>query len=168
VLAVDPGYDRCGIAVIEGDTSRPTLVWSGCITPPKGRLEERLGAVLEAVAAALKEYRPAVLAAETLFFSTNAKTAIGVAQARGVVLAAAGAAGLPVLEISPQQVKLAVTGYGAADKRAVGLMVPKLVALPSPAAGGRRFDDELDAIALGIAALARKNEFAQIKGARRA
>jgi crossover junction endodeoxyribonuclease RuvC len=164
VLAVDPGYDRCGVAILEGDPSRPTLLWSGCITPPKGRPEARLGTIARELAKLIKTYAPATLAAETLFFSTNVKTAIGVAQARGVALAAAGLAGIPALEISPQQVKLAVTGYGAADKRAVGLMVPKLVLL----AAGKRLDDELDAIALGIAALAQKSAFAQIEGARRA
>ncbi|HVW82962.1 MAG TPA: crossover junction endodeoxyribonuclease RuvC [Candidatus Paceibacterota bacterium] len=162
MLAVDPGYDRCGVAVLEGDPSKPRVVWSACITPPKGRPEERLGAIARELAALIKKHAPAALAAETLFFSANVKTALGVAQARGVILAAAGLANIPAIECSPQQVKLAVTGYGAADKRAVALMVPKLAAL----APGKRLDDELDAIALGIAALAQKSEFAQMEGAR--
>ncbi|HUQ30149.1 MAG TPA: crossover junction endodeoxyribonuclease RuvC [Candidatus Paceibacterota bacterium] len=154
VLAIDPGFDRLGIAILEGDPSQPTLVWSDCVLPPKGKREERLAAVLAAVALAIETYSPALLALETLFFSTNKKTAIGVAEARGAILAAAGSAGIPLREFSPQQVKLAVTGYGAADKRAVALMIPRLLVLPPKK---KRLDDEFDAIAVGIAALAERS-----------
>ena len=150
VLALDPGYDRLGIAVLEGDPSKPVLLMSDCVEPPAGEPEERLAEVFRAVAQALRAYRPDAVALETLFFSTNRKTAMGVAQARGAILSAAGAAAVPVREFSPQQVKLAVTGYGGADKKAVGMMVPRLLALPKK----KRKDDELDAIAVGIAALA--------------
>jgi crossover junction endodeoxyribonuclease RuvC len=163
VLAVDPGYDRLGLAVVEGDPSRPTYVWSACVEPAKGAAPERLAEVSSAITTAIQKHRPDLLALETLFFSTNKKTAIKVAEARGAVLAAAGLAGIEAVEYSPQQVKLAVTGYGAADKRAVANMIPKLISLP-PLANKRRDrrDDELDAIALGIAALAQKSVFAQL------
>lgn len=150
VLAVDPGYDRLGIAVVEGDPSKPELVWSDSVLPPKGAREERLSCVFLETKRAIDAYRPDALAIEKLFFSTNVKTALGVAEARGAVLAAAGNAGLPVVEYSPQEVKLAVTGNGGADKRAIALMVPKLIPLPQKT---KRLDDEFDAIALGIAAL---------------
>jgi len=150
VLAIDPGYDRLGIAVVEGDPSRPTLIWSDCVTPPKGTPAERLAAVSKAVTAAIKKHQPNAFALETLFFSINKKTAIGVAEARGAILAAAGVAALPVIECSPQQVKLAVTGHGGADKTAVAHMIPQLLTLPKK----KRLDDELDAIAIGITALA--------------
>ncbi len=149
VLAIDPGFDRLGMAVLEGNPSRPTYVWSTCIEPARGAVEDRLAVVSQAVGDALAKYAPEALAIETLFFSVNKKTALGVAEARGAVLAAAGLAGVPVVEFSPQQVKLAVTGHGGADKAAVARMIPKLIALP-PA---KRRDDELDAIALAIAAL---------------
>ncbi len=149
VLAVDPGYDRLGVAIIEGDPSKPVCLWSEVVQPPKGEREERLAFVFNAIERLLIEYSPAVLAIESLFFTKNQQTGIGVAEARGAVLAAAGRAGVPVLEFSPQQVKLAVTGYGNADKKAVMVMVPKLVSLPLR----KRLDDEFDAIALGIAAL---------------
>lgn len=149
VLALDPGYDRLGIAVLEGDPSRPTHIWSDCVTPPPGTPEQRLAVVFASVASAIETYTPDVVALETLFFSTNKKTAIGVAQARGAILAAAGAANLPVSEHAPQQVKLAVTGYGNADKKAVEAMIPRLLSLPEK----RRLDDEMDAIAVGICAL---------------
>lgn len=150
ILAIDPGFDRMGVAVVEGDPSRPTYIWSDCVTPDKGLPEMRLARVYAAVLEAIDNYAPDAVAIESLFFSVNKKSALGVAEARGAVLAAAGGKGLPVREFSPQQVKLAVTGYGAADKSAVMSMVPKLLTLPSRP----RLDDELDAIALGIAALA--------------
>lgn len=149
VLSIDPGYDRMGIAVLEGDPSRPTLIWSDCIVPPKGEKEERLAYIKEALEAVLDEHQPGVMALETLFFSTNKTTALGVAEARGVALAAAGARSLPVREYSPGTVKVAVTGDGRADKKAVASMVPRLVKLPVK----KRLDDELDAIAVGITAL---------------
>jgi crossover junction endodeoxyribonuclease RuvC len=150
ILAIDPGYDRLGIAVVEGNPSRPTLIMSDCVTPDKGARENRLARVSSAVTDAIKEYAPDALAIETLFFSINKKTAIGVAEARGAILAAAGCVSLPVIECSPQQVKLAVTGHGGSDKAAVAAMIPRLLALPKR----KRLDDELDAIAIGITALA--------------
>ena len=151
ILAIDPGYDRLGVAVLEGNASRPTLVWSTCVTPEKGAASERLAHVSRAVSEAIVAYVPEVVAIETLFFSINKKTAIGVAEERGAILAAAGIASLPVVEYSPQQIKSAVTGDGRADKTAVARMIPLLLALPKK----KRLDDELDAIAIGITALAR-------------
>jgi crossover junction endodeoxyribonuclease RuvC len=150
ILAIDPGYDRLGVAVVEGNASRPTLVWSDCVMPDKDVREKRLASVSRAVTSAIKKYSPEALAIETLFFSINKKTAIGVAEARGAILAAAGLASIPVVEYSPQQIKNAVTGHGGADKEAVARMTPKLLVLPAK----KRLDDELDAIAVGITALA--------------
>jgi crossover junction endodeoxyribonuclease RuvC len=153
ILAIDPGYDRLGLAVVEGDPSKPAYIWSACVEPAKGAASLRLAEVFSSVQDALALYAPDALAIESLFFSMNVKSALGVAEARGAVLAAAGKAGCRVLEFSPQEVKLAVTGYGAADKTAVAKMIPKLISLPER----RRLDDELDAIALGIAALSKRN-----------
>lgn len=150
IVAIDPGYDRLGIAIIEGDASRPTLLWSDCVTPKKGTSAERLAEVTAAILVAIKTYAPDALALEALFFSINKKTAIKVAEARGAILAAAGHAALPVIECTPQQVKLAVAGHGGADKTAVADMIPHLLVLPKK----KRLDDELDAIAIGITALA--------------
>lgn len=150
ILAIDPGYDRLGMAIVEGNPSKPTVVWSDCVTPDKDTREKRLARVLIEVENAIQKFKPEALSLETLFFSTNVKTALGVAEARGAILAAAGRASLPIIECSPQTVKLAVTGHGGADKKAIARMVPKLVALPEK----KRLDDELDAIAVGIAALA--------------
>jgi crossover junction endodeoxyribonuclease RuvC len=150
VLAIDPGYDRLGIAVLEGNSSQPTLVWSDCILPDKGPRSERLACISNAVSSAIKKHAPDAVALETLFFSVNKKTALGVAEARGALLAAAGIKSIPVVEFSPQQIKLAVTGYGNADKKSIAHMIPLLLNLPKK----KRLDDELDAIAIGIAALA--------------
>jgi crossover junction endodeoxyribonuclease RuvC len=152
VLGIDPGYDRLGLAVLEGDASKPVHIWSDCVIPPKGAHEMRLAAVYAAVTDAIKEYQPDALAIETLFFSSNRTSALGVAEARGAVLAAAGAAGLFVQEYAPQHVKLAVTGYGASDKAAIARMIPHLIKLPEK----KRLDDELDAVALAIAGLANR------------
>lgn len=150
VLAIDPGYDRLGVAVVEGNPSKPTLVVSDCVQPAKGAREVRLARVYEAVAKAIKKYSPDALAIETLFFNTNVRTALGVAEARGAVLAAVGSAKIPVIDCSPQQVKIAVTGHGGADKKAIARMIPHLISLSKR----KRLDDELDAIAVGIAGLA--------------
>lgn len=150
VLGIDPGYDRLGLAVLEGDPSNPTYVWSACVSPAKGVPEQRLAAVYEAVARAIADHQPQKVSLETLFFSTNRKTALSVAEARGAILAAVGATGLPVSEYSPAQVKLAVTGHGGADKTAIARMMPYLLTLPA----GTMLDDELDAIAVALAGLA--------------
>ena len=149
VLSIDPGFDRMGIAVLEGSASKPQLVWSSCITPPKGTPEGRLAHIKKAVHEAILEYSPEAVALEILFFARNKTSALGVAQARGVVLAAAGEAGLPVREFAPGTVKVAVTGDGRADKKAIARMIPLLLKLSER----KRLDDELDAIAVGITAL---------------
>lgn len=149
VLAVDPGYGRLGIAVLEGDPSKPVHLWSDCIQPASKEPSERLAQIAAAISEALDTYSPDVFAIESLFFGANRSTAIGVAEVRGATLALAGARNLRISEHSPQSVKLAVTGYGRAEKSAVARMIPRLIALPPK----KRLDDELDAIALGIAAL---------------
>ena len=147
-LAIDPGYDRLGVAVFEGKE----LIYSECFVPPKGELVERLLAVSNKVEEIVKKYKPTSLAIETLFFNKNQKTAIAVAEARGVIMVAAMRHGLAIHEYSPQSVKIAVTGSGNANKDGVIRMVHRLIKLdPSTPLGARRLDDEYDAIALGIA-----------------
>lgn len=154
ILGIDPGFDRLGLAVIEGSASRPQWVWSACVIIPKGTREARLSGVFRAVHEAIESYAPDAVAIETLFFSVNKKTAIAVAEARGAALAAAGNAGIFVDEYSPQQIKIAVTGTGRADKKAVAAMVSRLITLP---ARTRRIDDEFDAIATALCGLAHRN-----------
>lgn len=151
VLGIDPGYDRLGVAIIEKIDGHDTVIFSTCITTDKkADLPERLLAAGNELALILEEHKPNLLGIETILFNKNVKTAIGVAQARGVILYIAKQAGCAVCELSPQQVKIAVTGYGNSDKQAVWEMVKRLIRnVPSTA-----LDDEYDAIAVGVAALA--------------
>jgi len=144
VIAIDPGYDRVGIAVFSVEK---TLMHSECFTPETKIFAERLFAVKKRICEVARDFKPATLALETLFFSKNQKTALKVAEARGAILVAASELSLPVYEYSPADVKIAVTGNGAADKMAVIKMVERLV----PLSPRKRLDDEFDAIAVGIA-----------------
>ncbi|MFT7507646.1 MAG: crossover junction endodeoxyribonuclease RuvC [Acidimicrobiales bacterium] len=151
VLAVDPGYDRLGVAVIEKQDGKETLLYSDCIeTDKKTDLSERLLVVGNEFQKLLIEHSPDAVGIETLFFNKNVKTAIGVAQARGIIMYLAKDAGCDVYEYGPQEIKIAVTGYGKSDKNAVVDMVKRLVLnVPEKA-----LDDEYDAIAVGITTLA--------------
>ena len=155
VIAVDPGYDRVGIAVMEGTA----LIFSECFIPPKGAVPIRLGAVFQHLGKIIKKYKPSALAIETLFFTKNQKTAIHVAEARGVITLAGVEAGITVFEYSPQEVKIAVTGSGNADKKGVIRMVNMLI----PMGNMKRHDDEYDAIALAIAHQS-SSKFRQARG----
>ncbi|MDO8424259.1 MAG: crossover junction endodeoxyribonuclease RuvC [bacterium] len=149
VLGVDPGFDRVGVAVLD----KTALLFSDCIvTDRKQTHAERLLFIGEALQKIIKKWKPKALAIETLFFNQNTTSAIGVAQARGVILYEAARAGLSVSEYGPQAVKIAVTGYGKADKLQMASMIKRLVVLPETSK--KRLDDELDAIAVGITALA--------------
>ena len=151
VIAVDPGYDRLGIAIMEMNAGAEQLLYSTCIeTDRQAEFSERLRVIGTQFTQLLTEYQPTALAIETLFFNKNVKTAIGVAQARGVLLYLAKAAGCDVFEFGPQEIKTAVTGYGKSDKPAVIAMVLRLVKNAPTSA----LDDEYDAIAVGVACLA--------------
>lgn len=156
VIAVDPGYDRVGIAILEKDHTPGTpnterWLYSQTFTTPKDLpTVERIRQVGERIAKLAKEYDAACLAIETLFFNSNQKTAMQVAAARGVIIYAAQQEGLEIYEYSPQQIKIAVTGHGRADKRSVIDMTKRLVAVPE----GTRLDDEFDAIACALTCFA--------------
>ena len=151
VLAIDPGYDRLGVAVMEYQNGKEHLLYSTCVlTDKKSALTERLFAIGTAVSELITIYTPDTVAIETLFFNKNIKTAIGVAQARGIIIYLAKKADCIVYEFGPQEIKVAVTGYGNSDKSAVFAMVSRLVSnVPQVA-----LDDEYDAIAVGITCLA--------------
>lgn len=155
VLAIDPGFDRVGLAVMERGRDRPKLLFSQCFeTDSKKARPERLLSIGENLKKVIKKWHPQILAIETLFFNTNITSAIGVAEARGVIIYEARSAGMEIFEYGPQAIKIAVTGYGKADKIQMVIMVKKLVNLPEKSA--KRLDDEVDAIALGITHLATK------------
>lgn len=151
IIAVDPGYERCGIAVLEKQNGKEVLIHSECVRTSKSLpFSERLHLVGEAIARVIETYTPETLAMETLFFSNNQKTAIAVAEVRGVITYVAACAGLPLYEYGPGAIKIAVTGVGNADKKQVMAMIPRLVVLKNT----DMLDDEYDAIAIGITHLA--------------
>ena len=151
VLGIDPGYDRLGVAIVEKQADTETVVYSSCIeTDANTDLATRLATLGTALEKVINTYNPELIGIETLFFNKNIKTALNVAHARGVVLYIAGQKKLSIIELSPQQIKVAVTGYGNSDKTAVTTMVHQLANnVPNKA-----HDDEYDAIAAGITALA--------------
>ncbi len=155
VIAIDPGYDRLGIAVF----SENELLVSECFIPDSKVFTERLLQIKKRIQELIKEHKPYSLALETLFFSKNQKTALKVSEARGVILISAIEMGLPIYEYSPNAVKIAVTGSGAANKVGVIKMVERL----QPLTPKKRLDDEFDAIAVGIAHQAGFNLLGKIK-----
>ena len=147
VIAIDPGYDRCGVAILEWGTGKNVLVYSSCITTDaKTSFTERLRDVGKKIKALIRKYKPSVCAIENLYFNTNQKTAMRVAEVRGMIMYIASDAEIPVHEYTPPQVKLAVTGWGKSDKKQMVRMIPMIVGIEKKIA----FDDEYDAIALGI------------------
>jgi len=148
VLGIDPGLTRCGVGIVDVTPTRSaTLVYVGVIqTPPDLPLEQRLLAIARGIGDALDEYHPTAVALERVFAQHNLRTVMGTAQASGVALHLAASRGLTVGLHTPSEVKAAITGYGAAEKKQVGTMVAKvlgLAAIPKPA-------DAADALALAI------------------
>lgn len=151
ILACDPGYDRLGVAIVAGTVHSPSLVFSTCLSSSKDQSHAyRIGELAQGISAIIEEHQPDVLATETLFFARNTSTALKVAEVRGMLCTLAAQTNLDVIEHSPQEIKMAVTGYGNANKNEVITMTKRLV----PNAPAKARDDEYDAIALGICALA--------------
>jgi len=146
-LGIDPGTAMCGFGVVELAGGRLRLVDAGCVRTASGETDaERLRQLHDALSRLVREHRPQRIAVERLFFQRNVQTAMAVGQARGVALLVAAMAGLPVDEPTPNEVKQAVCGNGAADKSQVAAMVARLldVALTDAA------DDATDALAVAI------------------
>jgi len=174
ILGIDPGFERLGVAILEkparnaysiavaggnkkGDKpfdkaqGKECVVFSECFkTSAKLEFSERLNLIGKEVRKIIKEYKPEVLAIETLFLNTNQKTVMRVAEARGVVVYEASLAGLQIFEASPPQIKIATTGYGRANKEQIMKMVKILVEMDKT----KSSDDELDAIAIALTAFA--------------
>lgn len=152
VLGVDPGLTRCGIGVLAGPASRPTLVDARCVRTDRDLpIERRLLVLHDAIVDAVETHRPDTVAVERVLFSANVRTAMATGQAAGIALLAAARAGVPVHAYSPSEVKLTVTGSGTADKAAVGRLVAAqlgVAAIDGPA-------DVADALAVALTHLAR-------------
>ena len=147
VLGIDPGTAALGYGIVESIGGRVREVDHGClVTSPDTSLPERLLEIHTLVDELIALHDPALVAVERLFFSKNVQTAFAVGQARGVVLLAAAQHGLPVREATPNEVKSAIAGYGAADKEQVQRMVQMVLGMterPRP-------DDAADALAIAV------------------
>ena len=147
VLGIDPGLATTGYGLVEGDGQTLEAVAYGVLrTPAKTPIAERLVILHDALSALLDRYRPDVVAMEELFFSTNARTAMTVGEARGVLLLTAAQAGLAICEDTPLQIKQAVPGYGQAEKQQMQERVRLLLSLPEIP----RPDDAADGLAVSI------------------
>ncbi len=147
IVGIDPGIARTGWAVIETEGSKVKAKEYGCIETEKNLpMTTRLSELHEAITNLLKKHKPDALAIEDLFFSNNAKTAFVVGQARGVILLAAGQKNIPVAIYTPLQVKIAVTGYGRAEKPQVGQMIKAILGLKTVP----KLDDTADALAIAL------------------
>ncbi len=165
ILGIDPGFERLGIAILEknkGDKKEKVL-FSECFkTSAKLDFDKRLSLIGKEVKNIIKKFKPEVLSIETLFFTTNQKTVMHVAEVRGVIIYEASIKGLKIFEASPLQVKVATTGYGKASKEQVMRMVNILVETKSDryqkelkqVATYKGIDDELDAVAVALTAFA--------------
>lgn len=147
ILGIDPGYAIVGFGVLEFNKNQFSVLGFGAITTPAEMpFEKRLETIFDDMTEILKKYKPDCIAIEKLFFNTNQKTAIDVAQARGVTVLPAVKMGVPIFEYTPLQVKNAVTGFGRAEKKQVQEMIRRTLNLkevPKP-------DDTADALGLAI------------------
>jgi len=147
ILGIDPGFGRMGYAVVAAAGNELRLIVCDAIITPTGEAYPlRLQLIYEELCVIIDRYHPQEAAIEKLFFGKNVTTAIGVAQARGVALLTLVQSGLTIAEYTPSEVKLAVTGYGAARKEQVGYMVQQILDLPTIP----RPDDAADAAAIAI------------------
>lgn len=147
VLGVDPGFGRTGLGVIDLERGDATHIWHSVIeTGADQEFTDRIACVRNDLQETIRRFQPQIACVESLFFQSNAKTAMKVGMARGVILLALADAKLPIIEVTPNQVKQGITGWGGADKKQVQDMVARLLHLkeiPKP-------DDAADALALAI------------------
>ncbi|MBO4422514.1 MAG: crossover junction endodeoxyribonuclease RuvC [Clostridia bacterium] len=147
ILGIDPGIAIVGWGVVEYDAGKFRPVGYGAITTPAGiDVEQRLIQIYDGLDEIIKKYKPDDIAIEELFFNTNQKTAIAVAEARGVIMLCGIKNNVPLYEYTPLQVKQAVVGYGRADKKQVITMTDMLLGLKKPP----KLDDTSDALAIAI------------------
>jgi crossover junction endodeoxyribonuclease RuvC len=148
ILAIDPGYERLGIAILEKNIGgKEILIHSECFkTLSKDPHPTRLGQIHDHIEKIIETYKPTVLSIETLFFQNNAKTVMQVSEARGTIISLCASYGMLVSEFTPLQIKSAVTGNGRSDKKQMIKMLPMLIDLPKSI----KHDDEYDAIACGL------------------
>ena len=147
ILGIDPGFARLGWGIIENDNGKYFLISSGCFETEKSLGSgERLLSIYNLTCDKIKESQPEAIALETLFYNTNAKTVIPVGEVRGIILLAAEQMNVPIYQYTPLQVKMAVSGYGRADKNQVQQMTKSILKLQSII----KPDDAADAVAIAL------------------
>jgi crossover junction endodeoxyribonuclease RuvC len=147
ILGVDPGSLRTGYGAIETDGRRHRLLGKGVLTQSRAvPLPQRLRIIHEGVRELIARFGPDILAVEDVFHAANTRTALVLGHVRGVVLLAGAEAGLPVHAFPPATVKVQITGFGAAEKAQVALMVARLLELPGETEAG----DAADALAVAL------------------
>ncbi|MBR2490298.1 MAG: crossover junction endodeoxyribonuclease RuvC [Ruminiclostridium sp.] len=147
ILGIDPGYAIVGFDILEAHRGQAQLIRCGAINTPAGvPMPMRLLQIQEDMETLIRTFQPDAMAIEELFFNTNVTTGIGVAQARGIILATAAKLGVEIFEYTPSQVKQAVVGYGKAEKRQVMDMTKRLLKLPAVP----KPDDAADAVAVAL------------------
>jgi crossover junction endodeoxyribonuclease RuvC len=147
VLGIDPGYDRLGLAIVDRENNKANLLLSKCIqTSKKDDFYSRLLFIYKEIEKVIEKYKPDLMAIETLFLSKNQKTAMRVSEARGALLVLAKMNDIKIQELTPLEVKMAITGDGKSDK----YQVIKMVKLMTKMDGNKRLDDEYDAIAIAL------------------
>jgi len=153
ILGIDPGFDRLGWAVLEKKSGKEKLIDSGCLVSKRNLLYvERILGLGQELEKILKYFKPDIVAVEQLFFFKNQKTALKVAEARGVILYIAARNKACIYELTPLEIKMALTGYGRAEKQQVQKMAMALLGLKN----NPKYDDEIDAVAAAIACPANK------------
>jgi len=158
VLGIDPGYGRCGLAIVERENGKDRLIFSECVeTKAADDFVLRLSDIIGNCTALLEKYSPDAMAIEKLYFNANQKTAMRVAEARGALIECATEHGVEVFEYTPAQIKSATSGFGRADKKQIAAMLHLLIKIEKEI----RHDDEYDAIATAVAHLS----YARVKSA---
>jgi len=147
ILGIDPGYERLGVAIIE-NKDKPILLFSDCIrSSAKENFSERLFSIINELEKIILKHKPELISIENLFIFKNQKTAMAVSEVRGAIKYLARKNNIPVVELTPPEIKLSVAGYGKASKDAIYKMVSKIFVMPKK----KILDDEIDAMAIAIA-----------------
>lgn len=158
ILGVDPGSNCTGFGLVAGEGGEVCYVASGTIAPPRSATRyERLCQVFDGIVSVIREHQPTHFAIEEVFYSKNPRSALVLGEARGVAILAAAKVDLPVFEYAAREVKMSVTGNGAAHKSQVNFMLGKLLNITPPANA-----DESDALAVAMCHAFRNREWSAV------
>ena len=161
ILGIDPGTGRCGFGVVEKKGNDIIPIDYGVIETFKNQTElERLNIIYEGISELIDTYRPHFMGVEALYFNTNITTGIVVAQARGVILLAGYRRGIPVINVTPLQVKQQIAGYGRAKKKQVIAMIMRLMHISKKI----NPDDAADALAIALTAIYKQEHQKIVEG----